>query len=165
MKTIYTLLLFVACFFCVKASAQTAPVLSPDPNATVDNSFDITFTDDATWRAAITSISAGSTTLVSGSDYTISAGQITLIPTSSNPLSNPGTYTITVSAAGYSDASASQTINAGVPFTLTVTTDPEAPPASGGVLSTQPVITAQDKYGNPVTGSYSIAAAVKSGQS
>src|SRR4051812_6440203 len=104
MKTIHTLLLIVTCMFGVQAMGQTPPVLSPAPVATVDNPFDITFTDDAGWRAAITSISIGATTLTVGTDYTVSAGQITFIPTASNPFGAPGTYTITVSATGYSDA-------------------------------------------------------------
>ena len=61
------------------------PVLTPAVGATVDADFNITFTDDATWRAAITTITVDGTTLVAG--FSVGAGSITFTPSASNPTS------------------------------------------------------------------------------
>src|ERR1035437_40625 len=60
-----------------------SPALTAATGATVDNPFIVTFTDDATWRAAVTAIKIGGTTLTAGS--AITAGQITFTPSASIP--------------------------------------------------------------------------------
>ncbi|MBK7866202.1 MAG: DUF1533 domain-containing protein [Ignavibacteriales bacterium] len=66
--------------------AGAAPTLTADgTNNTVDNDIDITFTDDATWRAAITAVKVNGTSL-DAADYTISAGNLKLKPSIGNAL-------------------------------------------------------------------------------
>lgn len=142
--------------------AATAPTLTAAAGATVDASFNVTFTDDATWRSNITTVKYGSNTLTLNTDYTISSGTLTLIPSgsSSSGLRTAGTATVTVSATGYADATVSQTIGAGAASQLGITTQPTAPNTNGGTLNTQPVVKVEDQYSNVVTtGTYSVTAA------
>lgn len=141
------------------------PTLTAALGATVDAPFDVTFTDDATWRGAITGITIGGTALTAG--YTVSAGKITFTPSASNPaglLQTSGTKSIVVTATGYSNATVSQAIGAGLPSTLTVSTPLAAPTSSGGVFATMPAVTVKDQYNNAVSGVV-VNAAVTSGQS
>jgi len=129
----------------------TPPALTAASGATVDNPFVITFTDNPTWRAAITSVTVGGTTLTAG--YTVSAGQITFTPSASTPaalLQTAGTKTIAVNATNYGSTSVSQAIGYGVATKLGITTQPTAPASNGGTLATQPVLAIQDQYGNTV---------------
>ncbi len=134
--------------------APAPPTLTAAAGATVDAPFVITFTDNSSWRSAISSITVGGTTLTGG--YTVSAGQITFTPSASAPanlLQSSGTKTIVVIASGYTNTSVSQTIGAGVATNIAVTTQPLAPSVNGGALATQPVLTIRDQYNNTVTGS------------
>lgn len=147
------------------ATGSTPPTLTAALGATVDAPFDVTFTDDATWRGAITGITIGGTALTAG--YTVSAGKITFTPSASNPaglLQTSGTKSIVVTATGYSNATVSQAIGAGLPSTLTVSTPLAAPTSSGGVFATMPAVTVKDQYNNAVSGVV-VNAAVTSGQS
>jgi hypothetical protein len=65
----------------------------------------LTFTDDAAWRAAVTAVEDGSTAL-GQTQYAVAAGAITI----NDGVLNAGTHTITVTATGYEDAEATQTI-------------------------------------------------------
>jgi len=68
-------------------SASTPPTLTADAtNNNVDNNIDITFIDDATWRAAITAVKIGGTALTVTTDYDISAGNLQLKPSGGNSL-------------------------------------------------------------------------------
>lgn len=148
----------------VVSAGATPPTLTAAVGATVDAPFNVTFTDDAAWRAAITSITVGGTTLTAGS--AVSAGQITFTPSASNPanlLQSPGTKTIAVIATGYNNATVSQTIAAGAPNKLTITTQPTAPASNGAALATQPVVAIQDQYGNATTSVANVTAAVGAG--
>jgi len=142
----------------------TVPTLTVAPGATVDNSFDVTFTETSSlWRDSITSITVGGMTLGS-SAYSVSPGKITFSPSASTLLQSSGSKTIVVIATGFSNASVSQTINPGAATKLAVTTQPTAPASNGALLATQPVVKVQDQYGNTVTGSSaSITAAVDQG--
>lgn len=131
------------------AFGADAPVLTADAvDIYVDNNIDITFTDDAAWRAAITAVKDGSTTLTATTDYTIAAGMLTLTPKATNTLSVPGTRTITVIATGYLDATVSQDIFPGVP-TIANSTITNTPAMGLGVTSTV-TLTAKDQFNNPV---------------
>jgi len=146
------------------AAGLTPPTLTAAAGATVDAPFNVTFTDDATWRAAITSIKVEGTTLTAGSS--VSSGQITFTPSASSPaalLQTAGTKTITVVATGYTDATVSQTIGVGAANKLGITTQPTAPSTNGGVLATQPVVAIQDQYGNTTTSTATVNAAVGAG--
>ena len=149
----------------VYSSGSTPPTLTAASGATVDAPFDVTFTDDATWRGAITGITIGGTALTAG--YTVSAGKITFTPSASNPaglLQTSGIKSIVVTATGYSNATVSQAIGAGLPSTLTVSTPLAAPTSSGGVFATMPAVTVKDQYNNAVSGVV-VNATVTSGQS
>ncbi len=143
-------------------SLSTPPTLTPAVGATVDNPFNITFTDDATWRSAITSITVGGVTLATGA-YSVSAGQITFTPSASALLQSASTKSIAVIATGYTNATASQPIAAGAATKLGITTQPAAPASNGGALATQPVVAIQDQYGNTTSSTATVTAAVGSG--
>jgi hypothetical protein len=86
-----------------------APTLTAATSAKADTEFDISFTDDALWRLAITDLKVGATALAD-SVYTISEGKITIKPWKSDLLKNGGTKIIDVIAPFYTKASVSQEI-------------------------------------------------------
>lgn len=147
------------------SSGSTPPTLSAAGSATVDAAFDVTFTDDATWRAAITGITIGGTPLTAG--WSESSGKITFTPSASTPaglLQTAGSKSIVVAATGYSDATVTQSIGFGAATKLGITQQPTAPASNGAVLAQQPVVVIQDQYGNTVTSSSAtVTAAVGSG--
>ncbi|MCX6244050.1 MAG: DUF1533 domain-containing protein [Bacteroidetes bacterium] len=145
--------------------ALTPPTLIAASGATVDSPFDVTFTDDPIWRAAITSITVGGTTLTVGYNTT-NAGKITFTPSASSPaalLQSSGTKTIVVIATGYSNATVSQTIGVGAANKLGMKTQPTAPASNGAALATQPEVYIQDQYGNVTTNTATVVAAVGAG--
>ncbi len=132
----------------------TPPVVAYDPNATVDHSFTNTFTDDAVWRSAITSIYINGSALTSTAYTTNTAGMIIFNPTNSVLLQSSGVKTIVINAAGYGSVKVTQPLAAGVAAKLAITTQPVAPSASGGTLVANPGISITDKYGNGTTNPY-----------
>jgi len=81
------------------------PVLSADTeNNEVGQAVDITFTDDAAWRAAITGITVNGSALT-GEQYTITEGNINI---TADVFTEAGDYEIVVSATGYSNATVIQ---------------------------------------------------------
>ncbi len=144
------------------SAGSPPPSLTAAVSATVDAPFDVTFTDNATWRTAISSISVGGTTL-SASAYAVSAGKITFTPSAATLLQAAGSKSIIVSATGYNNATVTQTIGAGAANKLSMNTQPTAPTANGGTLATQPKVTVLDQYGNATTSTASITAAVGAG--
>ncbi len=148
-------------------ASLTPPALTAATGATVDGSFDITFTDDPAWRAAITAvtISASLTPITAG--VVISAGKITITPAtaSSSSLRVAGTKSIGVIATGYSNVyPLYQALAAGVATKLGITTQPAAPASNGATLAVQPVVAVQDQFGNTITTSTaSVEAAVGAG--
>jgi hypothetical protein len=140
------------------------PNLTAAVNATVDASFDVTFTDNSAWRSAITSITIDGTTLTSG--YAIAAGKITFTPSSSSPanlLQSSSTKAIAVIATGYNNATVDQLIGAGSTTKLGMKTQPTSPPSNGATLANQPAIYIQDQYGNTTTSSATVVASVDIG--
>jgi Carboxypeptidase regulatory-like domain/Fibronectin type III domain/Protein of unknown function (DUF1533) len=136
------------------ASGLTPPTLTAASGATVDNNFNITFTDDPTWRGAVTVVKCGASTLTVSTDYTLTAGVLTLKPGGGNTcLQTAGTPTITITATGYTDASVVQVIAPGVATNLAITTQPTAPASNGSALGVQPVVRVRDQYNNTVTNS------------
>ncbi|OQA95593.1 MAG: Di-glucose binding within endoplasmic reticulum [Bacteroidetes bacterium ADurb.Bin217] len=141
-----------------------APFLIAASNASVDAPFEVTFTDNAPWRAAVTSVTIDGTPLTAG--YVISSGKITFTPSASNPaglLQASGTKTIRVIATGYTNTAVSQTINPGAATKLAMKTQPVAPAANGAVLATQPQVYLQDQYSNVTTSNAVVTAAVGAG--
>ena len=130
----------------------------------VDNNIDITFADNLAWRNAITSVKIGTVALVLNADYVISAGNLQLKPSGLNSLLTiSGIKSIIIEATGYSNATVSQLINAGVATKLVVKTEPSAPLLNAAVLSTQPAVYIQDQYGNITTNTDDVSASVNSG--
>ena len=142
----------------------SAPSLTAAVGATVDNPVNITFTDDAAWRTAITAVKIGSTSLVPTTDYVISAGNLQLKPVGLNVLLTTfGSKNITVVATGYADATVTQSIDVGVAAKLGMKTQPAAPAVNGGALAVQPAVYIQDQYGNTTTSTAVVNAIVGSG--
>jgi len=84
-----------------------APNLTPDTtDNTVGRAVDITYTDDAAWRAAITEVSVDGVALPADK-YTISEGKITL---HAGVFTEAKDFAIVVKAGGYQDATVTQTI-------------------------------------------------------
>lgn len=145
-----------------------APAVTAAAGATVDAPFALSFADDSAWRAAITGIRVGptsntATALDAAAWNTMQAGRITLDPTLAAQLQTSGSVTILISATGYATVSVTQSLGAGVATQLALATQPAGPTANGGVLATQPVVRIQDRYGNTVTTSTQVTAAVESG--
>ena len=138
-------------------TGTSAPALTAAGGATVDNSFTITFTDNPTWRAAVTAVQVNGQNL----SYTLNSGSLIISPSSNTILQTAGTYNITVIATGYSNDDVSQLIVAGSPTKLSIFTQPAA--NINGLLSTQPVIRIVDQYGNLTSSTLSVVAAVGSG--
>ncbi|MCI3921007.1 carbohydrate binding domain-containing protein [Paenibacillus sp. TRM 82003] len=87
-----------------------APTLNADTSYNhLGQPIAITFTDDADWRSAITDIvvSKDGATVTSDVYTSVAAGAITF---QAGAFATEGAYTVTVSAAGYPDAVATQTI-------------------------------------------------------
>ena len=135
------------------------PTLTPASGVTVDNSFTITFTDNSSWRAAVTSVQVNSQNI----SYTLNAGALIIAPSSNTILQTPNTYTITVIATGYSNDIVTQTISVGSANKLVISTQPVASPTNGAALTTQPVVHITDQYGNLTSSTLSVVAAVGSG--
>ena len=86
---------------------NAAPVLSADtPKAVIGKSVGFSFDDDANWRKAITSVKLNGT-VISPSAYSVTEGKMTL---DSSLLTEAKTYTISVQATGFTEASVQQTI-------------------------------------------------------
>ncbi|HBC76834.1 MAG TPA: hypothetical protein DC017_18695, partial [Candidatus Wallbacteria bacterium] len=138
-----------------KADAGTSMILTADnTNNNVDNDIVIIFTDNATWRSAVTSVKIGATTLTAGAaaDYELAAGTLTLHPaTGIAALKTPGTWSITVLATGYSDSTINQNVTHGALSALAVTNQPLPGATNGGTFATQPVVTLKDQYNNTIT--------------
>jgi hypothetical protein len=132
------------------SAGLTTPTLTPAP-ANVDAPFDVTFTDDVASQAWVladgTSITVGGTVLTAG--YTITNGKITFTPSASVPaglLQTVGvSKAIVISKTGYSNATVSQTINAGVPTSNSTATISAALASNTTRTIT---CTAKDQYNN-----------------
>jgi hypothetical protein len=141
--------------------SATPPTLTAASSATVDGTFDVTFTDANSWASNITGITVGGSTL-STSAYSVGTNKITFTPSASALLQSAGSKSIVVSATGFTTATVSQTIGFGAATKLGITTQPTAPASNGAVLATQPVVKIQDQYGNTVTTSSATVTAAKS---
>jgi hypothetical protein len=135
----------------VPLSGSAAPTLTADTTVnTVDNTIDITFTDDASWRAAVTAVKIGTTALTATTDYVITAGNLQLKPSGLNILlTTAGAKTVTVVATGYLDVSVNQIINFGVP-TANSTSSINSALALGFTRTISCI--AKDQYNNLVSG-------------
>lgn len=97
---------------------QVPPVLTADnTDNKVAQAIDITFTDDATWRGAITGIKVDDMALTAD-QYEITAGNINII---AEVFTTAADYTIVVEADGYHDANVTQQMLAVEPPAITIT--------------------------------------------
>jgi hypothetical protein len=142
--------------------SDVAPgITNPSPNLTattsptsVDNNFTVTYLSDPAYQSAISAgnIKIGTATLSYGTDYTLSGNNtITFTPSIGGNISlrTPGTYTITVNASGYSPATVSQQLTAGVPTSnSTATINLPLAPGTARTIT----CTAKDQYNNLVSG-------------
>jgi len=163
--TTFTINKTKAVVYANNAIIFTPPVLTPATIARIDSNYSITFNDDATWRAAITTVSFGTTTLTSPTDYTLSAGLLTINPNglAGSLLRTPGTYKIKISATNYFTDSVVQTVAVGLPKVLSIVTQPSGINAYSGVLTTQPIINILDLFNNLTTSAATITADVYGG--
>lgn len=101
--------------FSIVEPGLTPPILSADiTDNDVDNNIEITFTEDIDWQNAITGILIDGTSLTESADYEITSGLLTLIPSGGNGLlTEAGSKSISVLAAGYEDATIEQDILTG----------------------------------------------------
>lgn len=130
------------------------PAIAFDPNASVDNPFTNTFTDNPTWRANITAIYVNGLILTNAAYNTNYAGEIIFNPAKSVLLQTSGLLTISIISQGFGTALVNQPLSAGVATKLAITTQPAGPSASGGTLTANPVMLVSDKYGNGTTNPY-----------
>jgi len=147
------------------ATVPTAPSLtSASPTPTVEStSFEVTFTDDAAWRGAITAITVDGNTLPASAYSVGTAGKIIFYPANSSYLQTSGNKNIIVTATGYSNASVTQTISAGAATKLVIATQPVPSSTYGAAFTTQPVVRIADQYGNTVSSTANIVATATGG--
>ncbi|MXN90741.1 T9SS type A sorting domain-containing protein [Flavobacterium sp. Sd200] len=132
------------------AGVVTPTLVADITDNNVDNDIDITFTDDAVWRAAVTEVKIGAEVLTSGTDYDLTEGSLKLKPSGLNILLTvSGSKEVTVVAAGYDDAVLTQQINAGAPNSNSSVSI--SAPLALGATSTVTCV-ARDQYNNLVSG-------------
>ncbi len=139
------------------------PVLTAQADATVDNSFNVTFADDSTWRNTITGITIGGVALPASSYVLSNPSQITFTPSASALLQSAGTKTIVFVSSLYSNDTLTQAIAAGASTKLGMNTQPTAPASNGATLTVQPKINVVDQYGNLTASTATVTANVGSG--
>lgn len=129
-------------------TGTVAPVIAFDPTATVDHPFTNTFTDDATWRANISSIYVNGIALTNTAYNLTTPGQIVFTPSASAALKTSGVKNFVIFSTNYSNAKFTQPLAAGVATKFAITAQPAAPSASGGTLIANPSMAITDQYGN-----------------
>lgn len=104
------------------AGSLTPPALTADSSDNrIGREIEITFTDDAAWRAAITNVVVDGLN-VAGTRYTVAAGKITI---ADNVFTEARTYNVAVQAEGYEDAEIQQNIGSDRPvYIVGPVTDP-----------------------------------------
>ena len=112
----------------------------------------------------------GAVTLAAGAaaDYELSEGKLTLHPaTGAAALKTAGAWSITVTAAGYSDSTVNQSVLNGAAASIAVTVQPVPGSFDGGLFATQPAVTLKDQYGNTVAAgagsNANVTASIKTG--
>ena len=135
-------------------SGTPPPAVAFDPNATVDNPFTNTYTDNPAWRTNISAIYVNDLVLTNTAYNTTNAGKIIFNPAKSPLLQPSGLVSIAIISHGFGTAKVAQPLAAGVATKLAVITQAAGPSASGGTLTANPVFLVSDKYGNGTTNPY-----------
>ncbi|MCX8495628.1 MAG: YDG domain-containing protein [Akkermansiaceae bacterium] len=142
----------------------TAPALTAASGATVDNSFEVTFSETSSlWRSSITSVTVGGSTLSQAAYSTGTSGKIVFDPALSALLQSSGSKSIVVVATGHSNGTVTQSIGAGTAVKLSIVTQPTAPASNGAALAAQPVVRLLDLYNNVTTSTANVTAAATQG--
>lgn len=128
------------------------PDLTSASSATVDDLFEITFTDDKDWRNRITQILWGENELFGESYDTTQVGKIVFDPSKSEFLQSPGNYQVVISADGYRKDTVQQGLLHGASMKLSIEVQPQGPDINGGIFKESPVIALSDQYDNPCDG-------------
>ncbi|TBL70785.1 hemoblobin-interacting domain-containing protein [Paenibacillus thalictri] len=104
------------------STGLTPPVLTADAtdNDTA-HALELTFADDAAWRAAITDVTVTKGGTVANAVYNVGQGTLTL-----TGLNIPGTYEVKVKASGYHDAVINQQVNLTPSTWYNITSDLDA---------------------------------------
>ena len=129
-----------------------APGLNAATDATVDNPFKITFTEDSVWRSRINVVTVNDSVLSASSYNTSQAEGLELIPSESEFLQKSGSFQIIVQSRGFAHDTVQQDIGHGLADSLLITTQPVDPEVNGGILAQQPVLKLSDQYLNDCTG-------------
>jgi cell division septal protein FtsQ len=130
---------------------DAGPALTAASGATVDNDFEITFTDNADWRTNITEVRYGTNVLPTAAYDASIAGKITIKPAESANLQLAANEYIYITSTSYLLDSVQQEIGHGVATSIVITTQPMGPDTNGDLLMTQPVVKLQDQYQNDCT--------------
>ena len=136
----------------------TPPALTAAVNATVDNPFIISFSENVNFRNNITAVSFDGNVLPAAAYDKTAAGQITFKPAQSPYLQTAKTANITITSTGYTTATISQVLKAGVATHLTIIVQPASPAINGYALLTQPTVKIADKYENAANSTATITA-------
>ena len=123
------------------------PVISANPNANVDESFSVEFTDNETWRSLIEDIRYGIRSLEGRYDISV-PGRITFDPTVTSILQKSGVDSMYIYSTNYDTLRFEQTIHHGESKYLVILKEPSAPLTNGDVLLRQPKLQLQDQYRN-----------------
>ena len=135
-------------------SGTPPPAIAFDPNATVDNPFTNTYSDNPGWRTNISAIYVNGVALTNTAYTTTNAGEIIYYPAKSALLQASGLLDISIISIGFGTAKVPQPLAAGVATKLAITTQAAGPTASGGTLTANPVFLVSDQYGNGTTNPY-----------
>ena len=91
------------------------PVLLADTTGNFPKTnLDILFTDDSTWRNAVTAVKVDGSPLTVGTQYDLSAGKLRLKTSTIPAMQSASTYSVTLEATGYQTAVISQPVAAGL---------------------------------------------------
>ncbi|WP_372751850.1 T9SS type A sorting domain-containing protein [Labilibaculum sp.] len=131
--------------------AGEAPILTAASNATVDNSFILSYTEDSIWRSRINAITVNDSLLVADSYNATQEGELELIPSASKFLQASGTFQIIVQSRGFVNDTVQQEISHGVADSLLFVNQPSAPLDNGELLAQQPELKLSDQYLNDCT--------------
>jgi hypothetical protein len=133
-----------------------APVVTNSSLATVDAPFTNTFAVNPAWSTNISAIYVNGVVLTNtgpNASYTVTSSNIVFNPAKAPILQVSGLDSIVVYATNFTSAKVTQFVATGVATKLTFI-QPAGPSASGGTLTTNPVVSLTDQYGNGTTNPY-----------
>lgn len=139
-----------------------APVVLGAENATVDESFSVEFTDNASWRSLISDIRYGISSLEGNYDIS-EPGKITFDPSVVSILQHAGVDSMYIYSGSYDTVRFEQRIHHGESKYLSMVKEPSAPVNNGDILLIQPQLRLEDQYRNNCDSDSETPIAVKKG--